>query len=217
MNYKIIDKDKYYRKDIFLHFTQDCKCSVSVTHRIDVTELADKSKRSGTKFYINFLYLLSKVLNSREDYRMQNFYETGETVLFDKINPAHYIFHEDTETFTTVYSEYSEDYQIFYKECEKDIKKAKETREYGLDFQNHKNWFDASYLPWISYDSLNIELPDGYFHFLPIINWRSYKKENGKILMPLTVRLNHAAADGYLISKVFTILEDEIQKLREKI
>ena len=64
---------------------------------------------------------------------------------------------------------------------------------------------------------LDIELPDGYFHFLPIINWGSYKKENGKILMPLTVRLNHAAADGYLISKVFTMLEDEIQKLREKI
>ena len=35
--------------------------------------------------------------------------------------------------------------------------------------------------------------------------------------MPLTLRLNHAAADGYLISKVFTMLEDEIQKLREKI
>ena len=51
---------------------------------------------------------------------MQNFYETGETVLFDKINPAHYIFHEDTETFTTVYSEYSQDYQVFYEECEKD-------------------------------------------------------------------------------------------------
>ena len=28
------------------------------------------SKRTGTKFYINFLYILSKVFNSREDYRM---------------------------------------------------------------------------------------------------------------------------------------------------
>ena len=50
-----------------------------------------------------------------------------------------------------------------------------ELREYrkedGLDMENHPNWFDASYISWLSYDSLNIELPDGFFYFLPIINW----------------------------------------------
>lgn len=40
---------------------------------------------------------------------------------------------------------------------------------------NHPNWFDTSYISWLSYDSLNIELPD-----------------------------------GYLVAKVFKLLEDEI-------
>ena len=57
MNYKIIDKEKYYRKDVFRHFSEDCKCSVSITNRIDVTELYRISKETGTKFYINFLYI----------------------------------------------------------------------------------------------------------------------------------------------------------------
>ena len=70
MNYKIIDKEKYYRKGVFRHFSEDCKCSTSMTARIDVTKLVACSKKNGTKFYINFLYILSKVLNSREDYRM---------------------------------------------------------------------------------------------------------------------------------------------------
>ena len=39
MNYKVIDKEKYYRKGVFRHFTEDCKCSTSITSRIDVTEL----------------------------------------------------------------------------------------------------------------------------------------------------------------------------------
>jgi chloramphenicol O-acetyltransferase type A len=30
-------------------------------------------------------------------------------------------------------------------------------------------------------------------------------------MMPVTVRLNHAAADGYLIAKVFALLEKEIE------
>jgi hypothetical protein len=73
MNYKVIDREKYYRKGVFRHFSEDCKCSTSMTARIDVTELVEYSRSTGTKFYINFLYLISKVLNSRDDYRMDIF------------------------------------------------------------------------------------------------------------------------------------------------
>lgn len=213
MNYKVIDKEKYYRKGVFNHFSKDCKCSVSITNRIDVTKLYDYSKKTGTKFYINFLYTLCKVLNSREDYRMSYLYETDQLIVYDKINPIQYIFHEDTETCTPVYTHYFESYKIFYEKCEKDIEEAKNTREYNLDQENHPNWFDASYISWLSYDSLNIELPDGYLYLLPIVNWGRYEKEGEKIKMPVTVRMNHAAADGYLVSKVFLMLEDEIQKI----
>ena len=36
MNYKVIDKETYYRKGVFCHFTEDCACSTSMTARIDV-------------------------------------------------------------------------------------------------------------------------------------------------------------------------------------
>ena len=54
MNYKVIDKESYYRKGVYRHFTEDCKCSTSMTARIDVTELVEYSKKTGTKFYLNF-------------------------------------------------------------------------------------------------------------------------------------------------------------------
>ena len=91
------------------------------------------------------------------------------------------------------------------------MKKAKETREYGLDMVNHPNWFDASYISWLSYDSLNIELPDGYLFFAPIINWGKYREENGRLVMPVSVRMNHAIADGFLIANVYRLLEQEIK------
>lgn len=210
MNYRVIDKEKYYRKGVFRHFSEDCKCSTSITARVDVTELKECSKNTGTKFYINFLYLLAKVLNSRDDYKMGYLWQTDTLICYDKINPAQYIFHDDTETCTPVYTEYYEDYAEFYKNCAEDIEKAKQTRDYGLDMANHPNWFDASYISWLSYDSLNIELPDGYLFFAPIINWGKYREENGRFVMPVTVRLNHAIADGYLVAKVFRLLEKEI-------
>ena len=212
MNYKVIDLENYYRNGVFRHFSEDCKCSTSLTAGIDVSDLAAYSKETGTKFYINFLYLLAKVLNSRDDYRMAWLWESSELICYDVIHPVHYIFHEDTETCTLVYSYYDEDYKTFYDNALKDIERAKQTREYGLDAQNHPNWFDASYISWLSYDSLNIELPDGYLYFMPIINWGKYRREGDRLLMPVTVRMNHAIADGYLIANVFRLLEKEIEQ-----
>ncbi|MCR4730190.1 MAG: chloramphenicol acetyltransferase [Saccharofermentans sp.] len=210
MNYRIIDKDTYYRKGVYRHFTEDCKCSVSMTARVDVTDLVKHSKDTGTKFYINFLYLLTKALNSRDDYRMQYLWQTDELICYDVINPTQYVFHEDTETCTPVYSHYTPDYAEFYKNAVADVENAKNTREYLLDSENHPNWFDASYVSWLSYDSLNVELPDGYIYLAPIINWGKYREENGRLMMPLTVRLNHAVADGFLVANVYRLLEKEI-------
>ena len=212
MSYRIIDKETYYRKGVFRHFTQDCKCSVSMTARIDVTGLAAYSRETGTKFTLNFLYLLSKVLNSRDDYKMGYLWQTDELICYDVIHPTQYVFHEDTETCTPVYSEYSPDYPAFYAGALRDLEEAKKTREYRLDAAGHPNWFDASYIPCLTYDVLNIELPDGYLYFAPIVNWGRYREENGHLVMPVSVRLNHAVADGYLAANVFRLLEREIKE-----
>ena len=211
MNYKVIDKDSYYRKGVFRHFSEDCKCSTSMTARVDVTALAEHSRRTGTKFYLNVLYLLSKVLNSREDYRMGYLWQTEELICYDVIHPTQYVFHEDTETCTPVYTEYDPDYERFYAGALRDLERAKQTRDYALDAAHHPNWFDASYISWLSYDSLNVELPDGYLYFAPIVNWGRYREENGRLLMPVSVRLNHAIADGYLLANVFRLLQKEIE------
>ncbi len=216
MNYKIIDKEKYYRKGVYRHFTEDCKCSVSMTAHTDVTGLVSSSKQRGTKFYIDFLYILTKVLNSRDDYKMGYLWETNELVCYDEINPIQYIFHEDTETCTPVYSRWYEDYGTFYAHAAEDVEKGKQTRECVFDIQGHPNWFDASYISWLSYDSLNVELPDGFLHLPPIVNWGRYRNENGRLMMPVTVRMNHAAADGFLLANVYRLLEKEIAEFTEK-
>ena len=211
MNYRIIDRESYYRKGVFRHFSEDCKCSTSMTARIDVTNLVEYSQKTKTKFYINFLYILTKVMNSREDYRMGYLWQTEELVCYDVINPTQYVFHDDTETFTLVYTEYYADYAVFYSNALQDVEQAKKTRDYGLDLEHHPNWFDASCIPWLSYDSLHVELPDGYLFFAPIVNWGKYRRENGRLLMPVTVRLNHAIADGYLVANVFRLLQQEME------
>lgn len=209
-SYRIIDMEQYYRRGVFRHFSEDCRCSTSMTARVDVTELAEHSRKQGTRFYLDFLYILTKVLNSREDYRMGYLWQTQQLICYDRIHPTQYVFHEDTETCTPVYSRWYEDYGRFYAAALEDVERAKRTREYALDAANHPNWFDASFIPWLSYESMNIELPDGHLFFAPIVNWGRYRAENGRLTMPVSVRLNHAIADGYLVARVFVLLQREI-------
>ena len=216
MDYRIINRDAYYRKGVFRHFSEDCKCSVSITARVDVTDLVQYSRARGTKIYLNFLYLLCRVLNSRDDYKMAYLWQTDELICWDVIHPTQYVFHEDTETCTPVYSMYYEEYAEFYRHALDDLQAAQQTREYLLDAANHPNWFDASYISWLSYDSLHLELPDGYLYLAPIVNWGKYREENGRLMMHVTVRMNHAAADGFLIANVFRLLEQEIADFTEK-
>lgn len=213
MNYKVLDIQNYYRKGEFRHFTQDSKSSLSITNKLDVTQLQQYSKRTNTKFYINFLYCLARVINSRDDYKMAYLWQSEQTIVFDKMNITHYVFFDDTESCSPVYTEFDDDYKTFYNRCLNDMEKAKQLRTYNLDSENHQNYFEASYISWISYESLHLELPDGYLYFQPIINWGRYKEESGSLMMPVTVRMNHAVADGYLVAKVFLLLDEEMRKL----
>lgn len=209
--YEVVDLSSYYRKDVYRHFTEDVKCSTSITSDVDVTSLVAFCKDNGLNFYITFLFLLSKILNSKEDYRYSYDFRSGEVRLYKKVSPSHYIFHDDTKTFTICYTEYDKDFATFYARAKNDIEKAKARRDYGLD-DAHPNYFDASYISWINYSSLNIELPDGYIYLNPIINWGRYTEKEGKLMLPLSVRMNHAIADGYHISYVFTCLSAFIQE-----
>ena len=209
-HYRVLDKSGFKRAGMYRHFTEDCKCSVSMTARIDVTDLVEYSRSQGTRFYINFLYILCKVLNSSDDYKMGYLWESDELIVYDKLNPTQYVWREEYGTCTPVYTGYSEDYGTFYKNASADLKYAASTDRYLLDPSAHPNWFDASCVPWVSYDSLNVELPDGYLYFLPIVNWGRYRQEGGRLMMPVTVRLNHAVADGFTVANVFRLLEREM-------
>ena len=46
--------------------------------------------------------------------------------------------------------------------------------------------------------------------------WGKYRAENGRLMMPVSIRLNHAIANGYLVANVFLLLEREMGAFCEK-
>ena len=70
MNYRIIDRESYYRKGVFRHFSEDCKCSTSMTARIDVADLVDCSQKN--KYEVLYQFPVYPLQSDERERGLQN-------------------------------------------------------------------------------------------------------------------------------------------------
>lgn len=60
------------------------------------------------------LFVIMKAVNQNKEFRM-SFNEKGELGYWDKVVPCYTLFHNENKTFTDIWSEYDEDFNIFYR------------------------------------------------------------------------------------------------------
>ena len=61
------------------------------------------------------IYYIAKTANSLKEFKMS--FEDSKLGYYDIINPSYTLFNKDTKTFSSVYTEYNEDFHLFYKNC----------------------------------------------------------------------------------------------------
>ena len=71
------------------------------------------------------------------------------------------------------------------------------------------NFFDVSCLPWVRYKHFDVHVFDEGKFLAPVVTWGKYEQERGKLIMPLTMNIHHAVADGFHLSRFF----NEVQKM----
>jgi chloramphenicol O-acetyltransferase type A len=210
MNFKTINFEKWERNEHFIHFDQKQNCFISLTSEINIKKVLNKIKKRNYNFYRSFIYIVSKAVNSIENFKIGQD-ENGNIGFYETIFPLYLLFHDDTKTFSCAVAEYNDNFELFYENISKDFDKYKnDHRHYLMDIP--KNVFYTSCLPWIKYTGLNVATPIDKKHYAPFISWGKYEKEKNKINMPITVQINHAVADGYHIA----LLINEIQKICDK-
>ena len=98
-----------------------------MTVPINVKNLLDFCHESGHKFYPSIIYLVTKVLNQMENFRMFRDAE-GNLCVWDQVVPNYTIFHEDDKTFSDCWTGYSDDFETFYREITEDMEKGYKKR-----------------------------------------------------------------------------------------
>lgn len=100
MGYTVVDLSQWERKEHFEAFQSFAQCTFSQTVQLDITSLLKNVKKNGDKFYPTFIYIISQLVNKHAEFRMAM--KDGELVIWDSVNPGYTIFHEQTETFSSL-------------------------------------------------------------------------------------------------------------------
>ena len=62
-------------------------------------------------------------------------------------------------------------------------------------------------MPWASFRSLHLELPEANDYLLPIFTLGRYREENGRTLLPLAMQVHHGVTDGFHVGRFFNRLQ----------
>ncbi len=209
MSFKKIDLKNWNRKDIFEFYKNYEQPFFNVTANIDVTNLYKYCKENNHSFFIYCLYISTKVANSINEFKIR--IENGEPVIFDKINTGSTILKDDN-TFFFVYLEYFNDFIEFHNKSMKQIEitKKESVIKGGAGSQGV---IYHSTVPWISFTSVQHAQDSKKGRTVPKIVFGKYFNDGNKLLMPLSVEVHHALADGYHVGLFYKKYQEEIDKL----
>ena len=211
MNYTTINPDEWKRGDLFRYYIDRMPVVMSLTVDIDVAQLVFYAKKHNLHFYPCMLWVVSKVINAHDEFKYA-WNENGELILWDTVSPSYTDFHAEDESFTKMVTEYSEDLLTFHTQFMADRERNREAR--GFLSGQPKNTFDVSCLPWVRYRHFDMHVFDEGKFLAPVVTWGKYEEECKGTMMPLTMNIHHAVADGFHLSRFFTEVQDTIDKIR---
>lgn len=210
MEFQLVDRSTWKRKEYFEHYFAHIPCTYSVTVKLDITSL----KANDKKLYPSLLYSLTTLVNRHEEFRMATD-EKGQVGIFSDMMPCYTVFHKDTETFSNIWTKYSDDYAEFCGRYDEDLSRYGNVEKMMAKPNPPANTFPVSMIPWTTFEGFNLNLQNGYDYLLPIFSFGKYYEENGKYLIPLSIQVHHTVCDGFHTCRFINELQELIDKLGE--
>lgn len=206
LEYTPVDLSRWARKEHFEVFQSFAQSTINQTVLIDITELLKHIREAGWKFYPTIIFLLSKIVNSHTEFRMA--IKNNELVIWNEIHPSYTIFHNETETFSSLWSHYDGNIHHFQDVYSEDVARYGNNLSYWPKEESRENIFFVSAIPWVSFTSFNINVANMQNFFAPMFTLGKYYEQDGKVLLPLAVQVHHSVCDGFHVARLINELQE---------
>ncbi len=200
-----IDMDTYPRKDHFEHYMTVSNCTYSMTVDIDITNLHQTAAERGYKITPALTYATAHAVNSCDAMRCA-LDADGNLGVWSHLEVSYPIFHNDDTTFTYLTTPMEAEFAVYYENVRRDIALLGDKRGVNAT-PPPENSFSVSAIPWARFTGFNLNILTDGKYLTPIITWGQFHPEYGRILLPISVQVHHAATDGWHVSEFLNILQ----------
>ena len=202
---KQIDLETWNRKEHFAFFYRMDYPQYNICANIDVTRFLAFVKENKLPFYYAMIFVSSQVANECDNFKYR--IRKGEVVLHDRVHPS----------FTDAVGEGDDLFKMVTVEME-DTLPAFVTKA-SLQSANQKAYFDftplagrddflyITCLPWVSFTSMSHTITINRDDSVPRLSWGKYFREGERVLLPFSVQVHHALADGGHVGRYFEKLQ----------
>jgi chloramphenicol O-acetyltransferase type A len=189
---KVINIQSWKRRDHFLFFRRFDDPFYDITVHVDMTRFSERVKEEKAPFFISYLYASLKAIHHEPAFRLR--LEEDSVVEFDTISAGPAIERPDG-TFGFSRIPYHEDFGVFCRQAEKEIKRVRDNSDLYDDSED----LDVIYystIPWFSFTGLSQPRMNLKTDSVPKIVFGRIEKENDRLIMPMALQVHHALIDG---------------------
>ncbi len=201
---KELDIKNWNRKEHFNFFKEFADAYFAVTVEVEVTKAYSYSKENNSSFFALYLHACMKAINRVENLRYR--IREDKVIVHDVIHASATILREDT-TFGFSFIHFHEDFKIFNENF-----KAEKERILNSDnlfpTQNTDDCIYCSAMPWLNFSGHKEPLLGAVKESVPKLAFGKFIKKEDKLMMPISIAVNHALVDGYHVGLFVDIFQE---------
>ena len=210
---KRIDMATYPRRDHFEHYCGMAYPYVGVTVDVDVTDLLTLCRKKGYSFYLMVLHAVALAADEVDEFRRRIERKGGEVGIVEYAEcPTSHTELKPDGTYAYCTLHHHMPLAEYLQRAEAARAAARESGSIEEEDEVQSMYF-ISTLPWLHYTQLIQPVACGD-ESNPRFTWGKYQQNaEGRMMMPLSVLVHHALADGVHIAKFYDEFEKQMKHL----
>jgi chloramphenicol O-acetyltransferase type A len=202
---EIINLDTWDRVEHFNFFKNADYPQYNICMNLDITNFRRKVKEKKLSFYYAMIYAAMQAANEIPELKYR--FHGDQVVLHNKIHPSFTDLAPGSDLFKLVTVDLEDTMEEFVAAA-KD-KSEHQTEYFALaDLAGRDDLAYITCIPWISFTHLSHTINLRKDDAVPRISWGKYFEEGDKTLLPFSVQVHHAFADGIHVGRYVEKLQN---------
>ncbi|WP_299759129.1 CatA-like O-acetyltransferase [uncultured Pontibacter sp.] len=203
-NTKGWDREEHFH--FFRSFTQPF---FNVHTEVEITNLYHYCKRNGLSVFLAYMHAATAAVRKTENFLLR--LEGDAVVKYDAADISTTVL-KDNKTVSFVHLPHHPDLHTFCKEASAVVEEVKKSNNLFYGY-NGPDVVHATTLPWFKVNGMEHAHTDDPDDAIPKLVFGRMEKQGEKVMLPLSVRVHHALADGYHIHLFLQHMEAFIKSL----